>query len=196
MSLLIAEYNQEMHRLPRMSSDEFYEFCRENPDLNVELNAQGDVVLMPPADCYTDSVNSEIITDLAIWNRQLAEPGLVFGTSAGFTLPNGAVRAADAAWLPASQWNALTERQQTNFAQTCPLFVIELMSPSDRLRNAQEKMAEWVANGAQLGLLIYRSARTVYVYRPGHEIEEWDNPERISCEPELPGFVLETARIF
>jgi Uma2 family endonuclease len=196
MSLVIEPYNQKIDSFPQMSSDEFYEFCRENPDVNVELNAQGDVIFMPPADCYSDSVNVEIIAQLYNWHRQLAEPGLVFGPTAGFTLPNRAVRAPDAAWIPASQWNALTESQQRNFAKTCPLFVVELMSPSDRLAKSQEKMTEWLENGAQLGILIHRAERKVFVYRPGEETVELENPESVPCDPELPGFVLEMQRIF
>jgi len=52
-------------------------------------------------------------------------------------------------------------------------------------------MAEYVENGAVLGFLIDPFERRVYVYRPHHGVEILDEPERISGEPELKGFVLD-----
>lgn len=82
-------------RLPEISHAEFYEFCQRNPDLNAELSQDGAIILMPPANSKTDLVNMEIVADFVIWNRALPQPGFVFGPSAGFTLPNGAVRSPD-----------------------------------------------------------------------------------------------------
>lgn len=182
--------------LPRVTHSEFWEFCQRNPDLVVELSAEGKLIIMAPAEAFGDSRNSELVIDLGIWNRALPQPGIVFGPSAGFTLPNGAVRSPDAAWIPASKWNALTNAQKEKFSHLCPDFVVELMSPSDRLRNTQNKMDEYIANGALLGFLIDRKTRQVHVYRPNQKPHVLVNPASVSGDPELPGFVLPLARIF
>jgi Uma2 family endonuclease len=183
--------------LPRMTSEEFLEFCERNPTLNVERNANGDVILMAPADSYGETRNAEIVTDLTIWNRQLPEPGLVFSSSAGFTLPDGAELSPDASWVPMSRWNALAVEQRKGLARICPDFILELMLPTDTVPVAKTKMEKWMGYGARLGILINRKRRTVYLYRAGvAEPESLVNPASVSCDPVLPGFTLDMARVF
>jgi len=74
--------------------------------------------------------------------------------------------------------------------------VIELRSSSDTLTSLQDKMQEYMVNGALLGWLIDRKNRTVHVYRLNQEPEILGNPETVSGEPELPGFVLRMAKIW
>jgi Uma2 family endonuclease len=183
--------------LPRLlDNDLFFEFCQKNPDLRIERNANGDVRLMTPSDSETDYYNTQITTDLNIWNRQQGEPGYVFGPSAGFTLPNGAVRSPDASWIAPERYEAIPQEERRRFPVVCPDFVVELMSPSDSLVEAQSKMEEYQANGALLGWLIDRENRRVYIYRPNQEPVETENPATVSADPEIPGFSLSTGRIF
>jgi len=74
--------------------------------------------------------------------------------------------------------------------------VVELKSSSDRLNSLQAKMEEYIANGALLGFLIERKPRQVHVYRPGREPEILENPDAVSGDPELPGLMLQMARIW
>ena len=74
--------------------------------------------------------------------------------------------------------------------------MIELRSASDTLKSLQEKMQEYIENGVRLGLLIDRKARKVYLYRSGQAPEILDNPNGVSCGPELVGFVLKMAKIW
>ena len=111
-------------------------------------------------------------------------------------MPNGAIRSPDVSWIKLERWNALTEEQKASFASICPDFVIELRSSSDTLKGLQKKMQEYIDNGVSLGLLIDRTNRKVYIYRPDREPEILDNPETVSADPELPGFVLRMAKIW
>jgi Uma2 family endonuclease len=181
--------------MPKMSDQQFYDFCRTNPDLRIERNASGEVIVMPPAFADTGNRNGRIFGQLFIWSEADAT-GEAFDSSAGFTLPNGATRSPDAAWILSERWNALSPEQQASFAPIAPDFVVELRSNSDTLVTLKEKMEEYVANGVRLGLLIDRKNRQVYVYRPNREPEILDNPESVSCEPEMPMFVLKMARIW
>jgi Uma2 family endonuclease len=117
---------------------------------------------------------------------------------------NGAIRSPDVAWILCDRWNALSAKQQASFAPIAPDFVVELRSGSDRLIGLQEKMEEYVANQVRLGLLIddlrsvgdHRKHRKVYVYRPGQAVQVLEEPDVVSCEPELPGFGLKMAKVW
>jgi Uma2 family endonuclease len=181
--------------LAHMSTEQFYEFCQANPELRIERTATGEVIVMPPAFSDTGNRNMRIAQQVANW-ADADGTGEPFDSSAGFTLPNGATRAPDAAWIRLDRWNALTDEQKASFAPICPDFVIELRSASDTLTSLQEKMQEYINNGASLGFLIDRRNRTVHLYRPNRSPEILQNPETVSGEPELPGFVLKMARIW
>jgi Uma2 family endonuclease len=181
--------------LPQMSEAQFYEFCHRNSDLNIERNAQGEVIVMPPAFSDTGNRNNKISYQLTRWAEQ-DDTGEVFDSSAGFTLPNGAMRSPDASWIRLDRWNALTEAQKASFAPICPDFVIELRSSSDTLKSLQTKMQEYIDNGVKLGLLIDRKSLTVYCYRADGSVVVLNHPDAVSCEPELPGFTLQMAKIW
>jgi Uma2 family endonuclease len=68
--------------------------------------------------------------------------------------------------------------------------VVELRSPTDSFAILQEKMQEYLKNGARLGWLIDPESKQVHVYRPDETVRALENPESISGDPILPGFVL------
>jgi Uma2 family endonuclease len=182
--------------LPRMAAEEFFAFCQQAADLRVERNADGEITIMPPTGSDTGHRSGEIFRQMANWNVERAEPGVAFDSSAGFALPNTAIRSPDASWVEKARWDALTEEQRTKFAPLCPDFVVELLSPTYRRADAETKMAEYIANGARLGWLIDRAARQVLVYRPDQAVQTLEAPVTVSAEPEMPGFVLDLRRIF
>jgi Uma2 family endonuclease len=182
-----------------LSDEQFIELCADNRDFHLELTAQKELLIMTPPGPRTGRRNETITTSLGIWARQDGR-GVAFGALTLFHLPNGAKRAPDAAWLRREKWGALTEEQQEMVAPLCPDFVVELMSPSDRrpyrFRMVQAKMEEYLANGAQLGWLIDPFEKKVYVYRPGKPVECFSDPETMSGDPVLPGFVLRMAEVW
>lgn len=182
-----------------ISDDDFIELCADNPELDFETTAQKELIILTPPGPKTMRRNVVLTTDLEIWARQDGR-GITFAPNAIFRLPNGARRGPDASWLSNKRWSALTEEQQEKMAPLCPEFVAELMSPSDkrpyRFRMLQGKMEEYVANGAQLGWLIDPFKKKVHVYRPGKLVQTLDDPETISGDPVLPGFVFNTAQLW
>jgi Uma2 family endonuclease len=181
--------------LPEMSAEQFYEFCRCNADLRIERSAQGEVIVMPPTFADTGNRNSKLSYQVTRWAEE-NETGEVFDSSAGFTLPNGAMRSPDVSWIQLDRWNALTVAQQASFAPICPDFLIELRSGSDSLKGLQEKMREYIENGVALGLLIDRKNKNVYCYRADGSVGLLHNPLVVSCDPELPGLTLQMAKIW
>ncbi len=178
-----------------MSDQQFYDFCQTNPELRIERNANGEIIVMPPAFADTGNRNGRVFGQLFVWS-EADGTGEAFDSSSGFTLANGATRSPDAAWILSERWNALQPEQQASFAPIAPDFVVELRSSSDTLVSLKEKLEEYIANGVRLGLLIDRKNVQVYVYRPNRPPEILDNPESVSCEPELPGFALKLAKVW
>jgi Uma2 family endonuclease len=180
---------------PDMTDEEFFDFCQMNREWRIERTAEGELIIMPPAGGETGKRNSQLNRLLGNWAEEDGG-GVVFDSSTGFELPNGAKRSPDAAWVRRSRWEALTPEQRRKFPPLCPDFVVELRSRSDPLEPLQEKLEEYLANGAELGWLIDPEERKVYVYRPGAEPVCLDSPDRIAGDPVLPGFVLDLRRIW
>jgi Uma2 family endonuclease len=178
-----------------VSEVQFYEFCRLNADLRIERTAEGEWLMMPPTGGDTGSRNAEITRQLGNWAKQDGT-GVAYDSSTGFRLPNGAMRSPDGAWLPKERLAPISAEERQRFMPVCPDFVLELWSPSDRLQDVQDKMAEYIANGARLGWLLYPPERCVYVYRPGEPVERLDQPESVSGEPVLRGFSLDLREIW
>jgi Uma2 family endonuclease len=181
--------------LKKWSEEEFYEFCRLNPDLSLELNSEGDLIIMPPTGGRTGKQNLKLAVRLGSWAESDGTGG-GFDSSTVFKLPNGAKRSPDFSWVRNERWDALTKEEQERFPPLCPDFVVELRSRTDSLKNLRQKMEEYMANGAQLGWLIELLERKVHVYRPSAPVEELDNPQTISGEPLLRGLSLELKEIF
>lgn len=178
-----------------LTEEQFELLCRDNQDLRIELNAEGKLILMPPTGTTTGWRNSEIIFQVNLWAKQDGT-GLCFDSSTLFTLPNKAKRSPDASWVRRDRWDKLTSKEKDGFAPICPDFVIELRSPTDGLSTLQEKMEEYLANGARLGWLFDPAQKRVYIYRPGQAVESLDDPETISGDPELPGLLFRVREIW
>lgn len=145
-----------------LTDEQFFQMCQKNRDYRFERTASGELLIMPPTGSDTGNRNFDIVVELGIWNKQ-PKLGKGFDSSTGFTLPNGAERSPDASWVKIERWNALTPEQQEKFAPICPDFVVELRSRSDSLKELQEKMPEYIENGAQLGWLIDRKNKQVEI---------------------------------
>ncbi len=154
----------------RMTDDEFYEFCLLNDQIKFERDAFGKIIIMPNTGGITGIKNSDLIIDLGIWNRK-NKLGQLFDSSTAFRLPSSAVRSPDAAWISNERWNSLTLEQQTKFPPLCPEFVIELMSNSDDLKYAVEKMYKWIDNGCQLAWLIFPKEEEVRIFRSNGTVD-------------------------
>ena len=178
-----------------LSEDAFFELCQINRKLRMERTAEGEILIMPPAGGETGAANAELVGQLRNWAKQ-DETGVVFDSSAGFTLPSGATRSPDAAWVRRSRLGQLTATQKRKFLPFSPDFVVELRSPSDRLASLQEKMEEYVANGTELGWLLDTETRRAHSYRQGLPVEVIDAPQQLSGAPLLTGFVLDLAPIW
>ena len=170
-----------------LSDDEFYAFCIDNRHLKLERNADGTITVVSLTGGKTGEYNSELTTELTLWKRK--HGGHTFDSSTGFRLPNGAVRSPDAAWVSSERWQNLSAEQQRKHPPLAPDFVVELMSESDDLREARQKMEEYIDNGVQLAWLINRTQAQVLIFRIDGTVEKVDGFEQsLSGEGVLEGF--------
>ena len=179
-----------------VTQEQFAALAASNRELRLERTALGELILNPPTGWETGKRNSSISGELYLWWRSAGEPGEIFESSTGFILPNSANRSPDASWVSQERWDALSPEQKGTFANICPDFVVELRSASDTLKSLQEKMQEYLENGAVLGWLIDPKNRKVEVYRLGSEVEVLSNPAELSGEEILLGFVLNLRRVW
>ena len=178
-----------------MDDEQFFQFCQLNRDLQIERTAEGDIIIMAPEGGSSGRGSSTLNAKFERWAERDGT-GQVFGSSTGFTLPNGAMRSPDVAWVRNDRLDALTEEEWQKFLPLCPDFVLELRSPSDAIGALQKKMEEYRENGAQLGWLLDPLGKRVHVYRPGAAVEVLDNPASVAGDPVLRGFVLDVLQIW
>ena len=178
-----------------ISDRDLEQLCRENPDMRFEIDAEGKLIIMSPTGSESGRRNTSLIFQVELWNRQ-SRLGIVFDSSTGFKLSNGATRSPDVSWIAVERWNSLSDKQKRGFAPIDPDFVIELLSPTDELAKAQQKMEEYLNCGVKLGWLINPDAKEVEIYRIGKEKELLSNPSSLSGEELLPELTVNLSDIF
>ena len=183
----------------KVTPEQFEQLAYAEQLARMELTKDGELIVMSPTGGEAGAKNFNLYIDLGIWNRQ-TKLGKAFDSSTVFVLPNGARRSPDVSWIRLERWNALTLKEKLGFPPVAPDFVIELVSPSDiknqRYEDLQAKMQEYLDNGVRLGWLIEPEAKTVEIYRFGQQVEILNNPQALSGEDILPGFVLDLSEIF
>lgn len=179
----------------RLTDEQFESLCRNHPDLNLEMSAEGELIIVAPTLPYTGGKNADLTYQVNLWARKKRE-GIVFDSSTLFTFPNGAKRSPDVSWVLREKWDILPDEEKRKFSRLVPDFVIELRSMSDSLRTLKRKMAEYISNGVRLAWLIDPEECKVHIYRSNGEVEILDDPESISGEDVLNGFTLDVREIF
>ena len=177
-------------------SDQAYlAFCRANPDLRVERNAKGEILIVPPAGSESSYRSASVTAQLFNWAEQDGR-GTAFESSAQFMLPDGSALSPDAAWVSNVSLRRLSRQKRREFLPLCPEFVVEVWSPTDRLKDAKAKMEQWIVNGAYLGWLIDGDAETVYVYRKNHPMKVHRGMAELAGQGPVQEFVLQLRAIW
>lgn len=177
-----------------MSREEFYAFCMANDELRIERTADDQLIIMPPTGSQTGNRNAEINIEIGLWNRH-SKLGLCFDSSTGFTLPNGAGRAPDCAWIRRDRWEALPPEEKNKFARIVPDFVMELRSEDQSLTELREKMDEYRDCGCRLGWLIDPQNRRTYVYSENGDIQTVPFEEALLGGEVMPGLEVRLGEI-
>lgn len=175
-----------------LNPQKFAQICQDNPDIRMELTSRRELIFMSPTGWETGKTNSELNYQLMRWNKQ-AELGIVFDSSTGIILPNGAIYAPDLSWIQKSRLAGISAG---GFLPIVPDFVVELRSASDSLSKLQAKMSEYIENGVRLGWLLNPQDREVEIYKIGCEKQVLKAPHRLIGEDVLMGFVMDLNEIW
>lgn len=178
-----------------MTDEEFAAFCAEHSELDFEMSAEGELIVMAPTHSDTGASNFEVAGQLRNWARR-DHRGFGCDSSTGFVFPNGARRSPDASWTLKSRVDELGAARRKSFWHLCPDFVIEVKSESDRLQSLQNKMREYLEQGAQLGWLIDPENKTVEIYRPNGEVAIRAGIDQIQGEGPVANFTLDLTYVW
>lgn len=162
---MIVPLNIPAHKF--FNDKELVAFSIANPELAIERDEYGQLFIsLTPTFAVISSNNSELITELGIWNRKY-KAGKVLESNGGYFLPDSSMRVPDVAWIRIDRWNALSMAEKKSFPHLAPDFVIELKSETDSLTDLQTKMSKWIENGVRLAWLICTDQQITYVYEQG-----------------------------
>ncbi len=176
------------------SDDELYAFCLANPELRIERDEEGHILIMPPTGLESSFTNGDLQTEVSIWNRK-TKSGRVSDSNGGYTLPDTSMRAPDVGWISKERLTKVLPEELKKFAHVCPDFVIEVRSESDSIKQLQDKMKKWLENGVRLGWLVDPQTQTTTIYRPNHQPEDKPFTETLSGEDVLQGFTMNVADV-
>lgn len=174
-----------LRKVVNLNQEKFHQLCVNNPELKIERNPQGELIIMSPVGGESGAKEANLIFDISLWNHA-KNLGVVFSSSTIFSLPKGGDRSPDVAWISMERWIKLTQEERESFPPICPDFVIELRSRTDRLKLLQDKMLEYLASGLKLGWLINPQQKQVEIYRVNQLIEIVNMPVVMSGEDVLP----------
>lgn len=172
-----------------LTDEELMRISAMNPQLRFERNADGSLITMAPTGGISSNREIKAGAYLLIW-VETHDLGEVFSSSGGFRLPNGAVRAPDAAFVAKGRLSATWDHGEDEFLPLAPDFVIEIRSKSDSLEALKEKMQEYIENGVRLGWLIDRRNQQAWVYRSDRSVTQYPATATLTGEDVVPGFQL------
>jgi len=178
-----------------LSDDDFLSFARASEPYRIEMNAEGEIIVMTPTGAEGGNLEGYIFRELDFWVER-AGNGFAVNSNTAFRLPDKSIRIPDAAWISPERWDSLSKEQKKKFPPFCPDFVVELRSESDRAKTLERKMNVWMANGAHLAWLIDPIRKLAKVYRPGVKSETLIQPEFLDGEGPVGGFRLKMERFW
>jgi Uma2 family endonuclease len=178
-----------------LSDDELMAFSEANKPCKVERLASGEILVMTPSGYKNNLREAYVVHELFAW-AEVDGRGEVFGSNAGFNLPDGSTLSPDAGWVESSRVLALSERERERFLPFAPDFLIEILSPSDALPELDAKMGLWIANGARLGWRIDPFGGTVAIYAAGAAPVVLSRPEVVEGTGPVDGFRLKMTRVW
>ena len=100
----------------------------------------------------------------------------------------------DVAYISAQTADA--DPHDERFLDGVPVLVGEILSPSDKEDEVNEKLKSYLAAGVKFVWIVDPTFRTITVYRADAEPELFNTTQTISGEPHLPGFTVAVKDVF
>ena len=185
-------------RLPpqwELTDERVIELGESNELLIFERTAEGVLQIGFPSGFETGRNELSVGSQIANWRFE-RDLGEATGATSGYSLPDGALLVPDAAWISDERLEGV-ESEPTQPMPAVPDFVVEVRSLSQNIRDQQEKMERWMANGVRLGWLIDPYEALAWIYREGQdEPERLKRPDTLSGEDVMVGLVVDLTRLW
>jgi Uma2 family endonuclease len=162
------------------------------PDKRTEL-VRGVLVVREPAGGRRGFVAMNLAVELAACVKRTGA-GAVFAAETGFQLASSpdTVRAPDVAFVSRER---LPDPLPSGFPTLAPDLVVEVLSPDDRPREIQAKIADWLSAGTRLVWIVDPERRLARVYRDDGSEAMVTAGDTLDGEDVLPGFACLLAAI-
>ncbi len=161
------------------------------PDYQIELR-EGKIIIKSPSDSVSGEIGMRFGSLLSAWvyNHNV---GRVLDSSTGYRMPNGDLLSPDVSFVSRER---LKQNPRT-YLTVIPQLVVEIKSSRDRIHDLEEKIALFLSQGVQVGILIDPDTHTVCVYRSEGLSKNADSGEPILQVTTLQdGDTLTTPELF
>ena len=170
------------------------ELSRLNEPWDFELTAGRELVFVSPERPGSSARGIRLASQIDDWSASTTG-GHVFGPQLGVRNDDGSMRMPDAAWISDARWGD-RDLDQRELLDVCPELIVEIVSATDIPADQEEKMAEWIRQGALLGWLIDPFRNLVIIYRPDAEPERLQRPDTLGGENVCEGLEVSLERIW
>ena len=170
--------------LGAISDEDLERICNDNPGWKFELD-DGELVVNVYAGDESADVGHELNRQVGNW-RVGGGGGRGRDAQAGYRMTDADGRTRllepDVSWVSPERLAAATRDDVKGAMSFNPDFVVEVRSPSDRLRDQQTKMDIWMHYGVRLGWLVDLDACNVWIYRPDQDPQLLERPARSTAK--------------
>ena len=164
------------------------EFERVEEKARLDL-IRGELHPMPPMPGEEHgAVTSDLSLELCLFVRD-NKLGQCYAAETRFIIERDPDTAIGPDWAFVAR-ERLPARRSRGFAPFAPDAVLEVRSPSDSKKQAQEKIERWLASGVRWALELNPATQLLTVYRPGHAPRELTRDDVLTGDDVLPGLNL------
>jgi Uma2 family endonuclease len=160
------------------------------PDNRVELR-DGKIIVMSPSDHASEVIVARLTTQLQNWVGP-RELGFVATSSAGFRLPNGDVLAPDVSYVSRERMR----ESPRAYASVVPDLAVEVKSPSDQVRDLEEKLALLRSLGTRAAVLIDPDEHTVKIDADDQPSRTLTDADPLELPAVLPGWSMRVSELW
>jgi Uma2 family endonuclease len=150
---------------------------------------------MPPAGHYHGKQVVRVTAPLAVHVRS-NDLGSVYAAETGYKLASDPdhVRAPDVSYVSRERLELMGETE--GYWPGAPDLAVEVISPSDRYADVEEKVSEWLNAGAHMVIVVNPRSRTVRVHRSHTETIDLTENDVLDGDDVVPGWRLPVTDIF
>lgn len=156
---------------------------------------RGELIKMSPTGSEHSWIESDIDVSLNPYVKA-NNLGRVFVGEPGFFLARDPdhVRAPDVAFVRRERIEAIG--RQVGYWPEAPDLAIEVISPNDRYTEVDEKVADWLAAGTRMVVVVNPRNKTVKVHRSPTDVVTLTMTDTLDGDDVVPGWQIPIADIF